>query len=177
MRTCKETVFSKTRFENRIQTVLIFSFSGIFCFIVRCWFVTDICNTCYSFSFEKRGWSWTYKEEVLVVSILKRSPRSFAFLWTLFTPPSRRILQSLLNTVQFRTDINAHVFSVLKYSVQARSDKDCVCSLMFDKMLIKEHLHFNQKIDCIEGILELVSHGRTSNIANNALVFMLHGLH
>jgi hypothetical protein len=44
-------------------------------------------------------------------------------------------------------------------------------------MSIREHLHFNQKIDCIEGFEDLGRHGRASNIANHALVFMLHGLH
>jgi len=48
---------------------------------------------------------------------------------------------------------------------------------MFDEMSIREHLHFNQKIDCIEGFEDLGRHGRTSNIANHALVVMLHGLH
>ena len=35
MGTCEETVFSFTRFENRIQAALIFNFSGIF-FILYC---------------------------------------------------------------------------------------------------------------------------------------------
>jgi len=47
---------------------------------------------------------------------------------------------------------------------------------MFDKMSIRQHLHFNQKIDCIEGFEDLGRHSRTSNIANHALVFMLRGL-
>jgi len=47
---------------------------------------------------------------------------------------------------------------------------------MFDEMSIRGHLHFNQKIDFIEGFEYLGRHGRTSNIANHALVFMLHGL-
>jgi len=47
---------------------------------------------------------------------------------------------------------------------------------MFDEMSIREYFHFNQKIDCIEGFEDLGIHGRTSNIANHALVFMLHGL-
>ena len=66
-----------------------------------------------------------------------------------FILPSRRTLQFLLNTVQFRTGINAHVFSVLKDSVQTMSDKDHMCCLMLDKISIRKHLQFNQKIDCI----------------------------
>jgi hypothetical protein len=48
---------------------------------------------------------------------------------------------------------------------------------MFDEISIRENLHFNRKFDCIEGFEDLGSHGRTSNIANHALRFMLHGLH
>ena len=58
MRTCEETIFSFTRFENRIQTALIFKFSGKIFFILPCWLVTDICNTdVISFSFENRGYA------------------------------------------------------------------------------------------------------------------------
>ena len=123
-----------------------------------------------------KGRRWSYKENILAVSILKRSPRSYAFLRSLFPLPSRRTLQSLLSTVQFRKGINAHVFSVLKDSVQTMSDKDSMCCLMFDEMSIGEHLHFNQKSDCTEGFEDFGGHGRTSRIANHALVFMLRGL-
>ena len=95
------------------------------------------------------------------------------FFDPLFPLPSRRTLQSLLNTVQFRTSINAHMFSILKDNVQTMPDKDFMCCHMLDKMSIREHLHFNQKIDCIEGFKDLGSHGRTSNIANHALVLMI----
>ena len=57
------------------------------------------------------------------------------------------------------------------------SNGDNVCCLMFDEMSIRENLHFHQKFGCIDGFEDLESHGRTSNIANHALVFMLHGLH
>jgi len=81
-----------------------------------------------------KGRRWSYKEKVLAVSNLKRSPRSYAFLRSLFPLPSRRTLQSLLITVQFRTGINAHVFSVLKDNLQTMSDKDHMCCLVFDEM-------------------------------------------
>jgi hypothetical protein len=45
---------------------------------------------------------------------------------------------------------------------------------MLDKMSIRQHLHFSQKIDCTEGFEDLGIHCRTSSIANYALVFMLH---
>ena len=36
-------------------------------------------------------------------------------------------------------------------------------------------MHFNQKFGCIEGFEDLGSHGRTSSVANHALIFKLHG--
>jgi hypothetical protein len=48
---------------------------------------------------------------------------------------------------------------------------------MFDEMSIRNHLHFNQKTDSIEGFVDIGRHGRTSNITNHALLFMLRGLY
>ena len=124
---------------------------------------------------EPEGRRWSYKEKVLAVSILKRIPRSYTFLRSLFPLPSRRSLQTLLNTVQFGTGINAHVFSVLKDNVQTMSDKDCMCCLMFEEM--SDSICISIRRLTIEGFEDLGRHGRTSNIANHALVFMLRGLH
>ena len=46
-----------------------------------------------------------------------------------------------------------------------------VCCLMFDEVSM------SHKFGCIEGFEDLGSHGRTSRIANRALVFMLRGLY
>jgi hypothetical protein len=43
-------------------------------------------------------------------------------------------------------------------------------------MSIRENLGFDQKLGCIEGFEDLGSQDRRSNIANCALVFMLHGV-
>ena len=56
------------------------------------------------------------------------------------------------------------------------SDADRVCCLMFDEMSIRDNLHFNQKLDCIEGFEDCGKHGRTHHRANHALVFMLRGI-
>jgi hypothetical protein len=44
-------------------------------------------------------------------------------------------------------------------------------------MSIRENVRFNQKFDYIEGFEDLGSQGGTCNIANHALLFMVHGLH
>ena len=56
------------------------------------------------------------------------------------------------------------------------SEKDRYCCLLFDEMSIRENVWFNQKFDCIEGYEDLGSQGRTRNMANHALLFLLRGL-
>jgi hypothetical protein len=56
------------------------------------------------------------------------------------------------------------------------SDEDYVCCLIVDETSIRNNLHCNQKFGCMEGFEELGSHGRTRCIANQAPVFMFHGL-
>ena len=124
-----------------------------------------------------RGRRWNFEEKILALSLLKRSPKSYILLQTLFPLPSGCTLQSLLNTVHFRTSINTHVFDALCHSLQKMSEKDRYCFLLFDEMSIRENVWFNQKFDCIEGFEGLGIKGRTCNIAYHALLFMVHGLH
>jgi hypothetical protein len=124
-----------------------------------------------------KGRRWNIEEKILAVALFKRSPKSYTLLHTLFPLPSGRTLQSLLNTVHFRTGINTHVFDALRHSLQKMSEKDRYCCLLFDEMSIRENVWFNQKFDCIEGFEDLGSQGRTCNIANHALLFMVRGLH
>ena len=124
-----------------------------------------------------RGRRWNCEEKILAVSLMKRSPKSYVLLQTSFSLQSGRILQSLLNTVHFRTGINNHVFDALRYSVQKMSEKNRYCCLLFDEMSIRGNVWFNQKFDCIEGYEDLRSQGRKCNIANQALLFMVRGLH
>jgi len=123
-----------------------------------------------------RGRRWNFEEKILALSLLKRSPKSCILLQT-FPLPSGRTLQSLLNTVHFRTGINTHVFYTLRHSLQKMSENDQYCCLLFDEMSIRENVWFNEKFDCIEGYEDLGSQGRTYNIANHALLFMVCALH
>ena len=99
-----------------------------------------------------RGRRWNSEEKILALSLLKRSPKSYILLQTLFPLPSGCTLQSLLSTVHFRTSINTHVFEALHHSLQKMSEKDQYCCLLFDEMSIRENVWFSQKFDCVEGI-------------------------
>ena len=95
------------------------------------------------------------------LSLLKRSPKSYTLLHTLLPLPSGRTLQSLPNTVQFRTGINTQVFDALRQCMQKMPEKHRYCCLLFDEMSIRENVRFNQKFNCIEGFEDL----GTCNIA------------
>jgi hypothetical protein len=123
-----------------------------------------------------KGRRWNFKDKMVALSLLKRSPKSYSFLRLLLPLPSRRTLQSVLNTVHFAAGINAHVFGALQHSLQKMSDRDRSCCLLFDEMSIKENVRFNQKLDCIEGFEDYETE-RTHIIANHALLFMVRGLH
>ena len=56
-------------------------------------------------------------------------------------------------------------------------EKHRYCCLLFDEMSIRENVWFNQKFECIERYEVLGSQGRTCNIANHALHFMVRGLY
>jgi hypothetical protein len=124
-----------------------------------------------------RGRRWNLEEKILALTLLKRSRKCYALLQTLFPLPSGRTLQSLLNTVRFRTGINPHVFDALRLSVQKMSEIDRYCCLLFDEMSIRENVRFNQKLDCIEGFEDHGSERRNREVANHALVFMVRGVH
>jgi hypothetical protein len=138
---------------------------------------TLLAAICRNSIYKPRGRRWNLEEKILALSLLKRSRKCYKLLQTLFPLPSGRTLQSLLNTVRFRTGINPHVFDALRLSVQKMSEKDRYCCLLFDEMSIRENVRFNQKFDCIEGFEDPGSKGRESYIANHALVFMVRGVH
>jgi len=76
--------------------------------------------------YKPRGRGWNFEEKFLALSLLKGSPKCYTLLHTLFPLPSGHTLQSLLNTVHFRTGINTHVFYALCHSMQKMSEKDPV---------------------------------------------------
>ena len=119
---------------------------------------------------------WDFEDKMLALSLLKRSPKFYSFLWVLLPLPSRCTLQSILSTVHLAAGINAHLLGELQHCLQKMSDRDWYCCLSFDEMCIRDNVHFSQKLICIEGFEDCGTE-RTWNITNHALVFMVHGLH
>jgi hypothetical protein len=113
---------------------------------------------------------------LLALSFLHLDPNPIFFSAHYSPLHPRQSLQSVLNTVPFRTGISPHVFHALQHTLQKMSHRDQYCCLMFDEKSVKENLHFSQNFDCIEGFEECGSWGRIWNIANHSIVFMIHSL-
>jgi hypothetical protein len=77
---------------------------------------------------------------------------------TLFTLPSGRISQPLLNTAHSRTSIITHVFMHMVTPCR-KCLKNRHCCVMFDEMSIRENAWSNQKLVCFEGFEDLGSQG------------------
>ncbi|KAG8236010.1 hypothetical protein J437_LFUL015961 [Ladona fulva] len=50
------------------------------------------------------------------------------------------------------------------------------CVLLFDEMSIEPSFTFNSRSNCIDGFEDHRSRGRSTNVAREALVFMVRGL-
>ncbi|GFO39838.1 THAP domain-containing protein 9 [Plakobranchus ocellatus] len=68
------------------------------------------------------------------------------------------------------------ILDALKIKVSSRTKLDKECTLIFDKMPIKEAIVYNVRDDEIMGIEDYRKRGRTRFVANHALVFTARGL-
>jgi len=94
----------------------------------------------------------------------------------MFAFPSKKPLNSLLNKVPFGSDIIDVIFYTLASRTQECKDCDKIGALMFDEISIREHLPYNHSADWIVGVKDLRAFGRTSKIANHAMVLLVNGL-
>ena len=70
---------------------------------------------------------------------------------------------------------------ILKKALQQKVEKmenetDKFCTLVFDEMSIKNKLHYNAKLDCVDGWESAERENGPKQIATQALVFMIRGI-
>ncbi|VEN57200.1 unnamed protein product, partial [Callosobruchus maculatus] len=124
-----------------------------------------------------KGRRFTTEDKILALSILKQSGRCYRYLSQIFSLPSRRTLTTLLSKVRFNPGINTHIFAQLKKTVTKMSGRSKYCVLMFDEISLQPGLQYNQKNDCIEGLVDFGGSERSVGFADHALVFMLKGIY
>lgn len=123
-----------------------------------------------------KGRRYTFDEKILALVMFKKSPACYRLLRRMFTLPCQSSLNKLLNRIPLKCGINNHIFATLKEMSQKQSDEDNICILSFDEMSIRRHLWYDQKSDQIQGFQDHGNHGRNSELATKALVFMLTGV-
>lgn len=107
-----------------------------------------------------------------LLSIFKKSPKSYSLLSKCFALPAVRTLRKLLGKIKISPDINKPVFQNMKINVSKMSHDERLCTLIFDEMHINPQIHFDAQNDTLKG---LDSFGN-KKIADHVLTFMVRGV-
>lgn len=126
----------------------------------------------------KKRRPWTAEEKNLSLTLFYKSPAAYNFLKLqnvnlLGTSSIRR----LIGKSKFLPGFNKIFLNHIKKKFEFQTIKERKCTVCFDQLSIKECLEFSKRFNFIEGFEDFGKFGRTSNVANNALVFMARGIH
>lgn len=122
------------------------------------------------------GRRYTQEDKILALSIFKQSPKAYNYLSTIFSLPSPKTLNLLLQDIPFYPGLNRHIIENLRNQSQKLSEIDRNCVLLFDEMALNVGLKYNLKKDYIFGFQDFGSHNRIPDFADHVLVFMIRGL-
>jgi len=113
---------------------------------------------------------------LLSLSIFKNSPKGYRFLSTIFSLPSKKTLNNLLNRAPFEAGINDHIIKNLTHQASKLNPNDRLCSLVFDKMAIDPFLTYSPKNDLIFGFEHFGNDQRSCKFSDHVLVILLRGI-
>lgn len=122
------------------------------------------------------GRRYTQEDKILALSIFKQSPKAYNYLSTIFSLPSPKTLNLLLQNIPFYPGLNKHIIENLKNQSQKLSENDRNCILLFDEMALNVGLKYDLKKDYIFGFQDFGPDNRSSEFADHVLVFMIRGL-
>lgn len=124
-----------------------------------------------------KGRRWQLSDKVMALALYKRSPKCYSLLSSMFALPSKTTLINMMAKIMFEPGVNGHIFDSLKKCVSSMEEIDRTCVLMFDEMSLHQHFEYSSRSDSISGFEDLGHLGRSSKVANHALVFMAKGLY
>lgn len=120
---------------------------------------------------------WTVDDKIYALALFKKGPKCYNFLKRCIPLPSRSTLRKLLLQIPFDAGLNIELLGRLKKIIKNLRPLDRNCILMFDEIALSEQAILDKVNDKIVGYVDLGSLGRKNQFANQALVFMIHGLH
>ncbi len=124
----------------------------------------------------KRGVRYTDEFKALALSFYHTSPKCYYMLQQIFTLPSKRTLQKIMQDIDIRPGFNEAILQAVADKVQTMPEQHKLCAIIFDEMSIKEKLTYDRRTDSVEGVMDHGSFGRGNMMANHAGVFMVRGL-
>ncbi|XP_040068228.1 uncharacterized protein LOC120841401, partial [Ixodes scapularis] len=102
-------------------------------------------------------------------------PRAYRFMSSAFTLPSQRSLRRWLANVKMTPGIIPGIMSSIASKTKSWNERDRICTLVFDEMILKKNLSYDVAQDVVLGFAD-DGVERTSSIADRAQVFLLSGV-
>ncbi|XP_071554020.1 uncharacterized protein [Temnothorax nylanderi] len=118
---------------------------------------------------------FTLDEKIAALSIMKQSSKCYQYLTQVFNLPSVQTLRSILQKVNVHPGRINFINRQLKRQVGLMKERDKVCLLMWDEMLLQLHVDYDTKKKHIVGF-EDFGMKRRARFADHALIFMVRGV-
>lgn len=123
-----------------------------------------------------KGRRWSDHDKQLALSIFYQSPKTYKLLRKLFTLPTPRVLRKWMAEIQIKPGLNEIVFNALALKVKKMKEIDKNCIILLDEISLAVGLSYNQSSDTVEVLVDYGNDDRENVVANEALVFMIHGI-
>ncbi|XP_034246904.1 uncharacterized protein LOC117648507 [Thrips palmi] len=131
-----------------------------------------------NFKKKPKGRRWTHKDKTFAASIFKRSPRTYRWLARYLTLPSESTLRIFIaKGVPYECGVSEASLRHIERLCKKLSRKDRCCSVAFDEVALEAGVYFCRVTKKLCGLEDYGSHGKTTGLADKALVFMAQGLH
>lgn len=118
---------------------------------------------------------FTLNEKIAALSIMKQSSKCYQYLSRVFNLPSVETLQSILQRINIHPGPINFISQYLKKRVRSMKERDKVCFLMWDEMLLQPHVDYDAKKKHILGFEDFGAK-RRARFADHALIFMIRGI-
>ena len=130
-------------------------------------------------SVSKLAMRWTESDKMLSLALFYKSPAAFRFMQKSFRLPSITTLHVFISQFEIHPGFSTGYINCLRERVMAQPVEERHAVLLFDGLSIKSFLKYSEHEDAIKGYVDYggcVKYGRTGEVANHALQFMVRGV-
>lgn len=117
--------------------------------------------------------SYTIKDKIFALALLKQNPKTFRYLSKLFYLPSTETLQKVIRHIPIKTGICKAILDNMRFRIsKLNNPTDKYCILLFDEMSLQPGLYFSKYEDIVDGFVDN-GFDRKNEVADDVLVWML----